>query len=79
MKVVWKSRTCAFSIAGLAVRSSQVTRVMALEKDTGVLYREETVAWLHRHLRLHFSRLSPHSSAVGADDRSKAKQVCRSI
>ena len=64
MKVVWKSRTCALSIAGLAVRSSQVTRAMALEKDTGVLYREETVAWLHRHLRLHFSRLSPHPPPI---------------
>lgn len=31
-----KNRTCAFSIAAPAVRSSQVTRVMTLEKDTGV-------------------------------------------
>jgi hypothetical protein len=67
-------RFCAFSNAAPAVRSSQVSRVMTFnvgEKDTRVLYREEMIAWHHRHCRLHFSRLSPHSSAVGADDRSE--------
>ena len=53
-----------------------------LGKGTGVFVREEggrVARWLYRHLRLHFSRLSPHPSAVGADDRSKSKEVCGSI